>query len=228
MPHRVGARRLPAVAGLAAAVLVVLLAVLVLRSNDSTPATSPHVTPLRVTSGGEIATGFTVGGNRIVTVAHILDGRATVAGTEARVIRVDRRADLALLAVPGRVAYAPGAGTAARAADATDSATPALATDSASAGARLRLLRLRDGHPSLLSVDVRRTIVAHVRTVGAPYAVTRPALELAARVAPGDSGAPLISDSGALAGVIFAASSRRDGTAYAVDASAVARLLARD
>jgi hypothetical protein len=37
-----------------------------------------------------------------------------------------------------------------------------------------------------------------------------------------------VSRSGALAGVIFAASSRREGTAYAVDGSAVARLLARD
>jgi V8-like Glu-specific endopeptidase len=57
--------------------------------------------------------------------------------------------------------------------------------------------------------------------------VTRPALELAARVVAGDSGAPVVSRSGVLAGVIFAASSRHPDTAYAIDAKAVTRLLAR-
>jgi S1-C subfamily serine protease len=163
-----------------------------------------------VTSGNEIATGFAVGRDWIVTVAHALDGDVTVAGTRARVVRVDRRSDLALLALRGPAAPQD---------------PPALAVESARAGWRLRLLRLRDGRPSEQSVDVRRAIVAHVRAAGAQRAVTRPALELAARVSPGDSGAPLLSDSGALAGVLFAASRGRTNTAYAVDASAVKRLL---
>jgi len=70
--------------------------------------------------------------------------------------------------------------------------------------------------------------VAHVRAPGAERALTRPALELAAGVEAGDSGAPVLSSSGALAGVIFATSNRRTDTAYAVDASALTRLLARD
>lgn len=174
---------------------------------------TPHPIPSVqvVTSGNEIATGFAVGGNRIVTVAHVLDGAVTVAGTRARVVRVDRRTDLALLALRG---------------PATAQDPPALAVESAPAGSRLRLLRLRDGRPSAQSVDVRRAIVAHVRAAGAERAVTRPALELAAEVSPGDSGAPLLSSSGALAGVIFAASRSRENTAYAVDASALSRLLA--
>lgn len=62
---------------------------------------------------------------------------------------------------------------------------------------------------------------------GAQRAVARPSLELSARVAPGDSGAPVITDAGALAGVVFAASRKRANTAYAVDASAVTHLLRR-
>jgi hypothetical protein len=57
--------------------------------------------------------------------------------------------------------------------------------------------------------------------------VVRPALELSARIAPGDSGAAVVSDGGALAGVVFAASRNRSDTAYAVDASAVRQLLQR-
>jgi S1-C subfamily serine protease len=210
------------------AIAAVAIAALLIPANDSiedrphvgvstfvpprghkTPNPTPSVQV--VTSGTEIATGFAVGRDRIVTVAHVLDGAVTVAGTRARVVRVDRRSDLALLALRGSAAPQD---------------PPALAVESARAGSRLRLLRLRDGRPSAQSVDVRRAIVAHVRAAGAHGASTRPALELAARVSPGDSGAPLLSDSGALAGVLFAASRGRDNTAYAVDASAVKRLLA--
>ena len=52
----------------------------------------------------------------------------------------------------------------------------------------------------------------------------RPALELRAEVAVGDSGAPVLTRSGRVAGVVFARSRAREGVAYAVDASAVAAL----
>jgi Trypsin-like peptidase domain len=53
----------------------------------------------------------------------------------------------------------------------------------------------------------------------------RLALVLRADVAAGDSGAPLVTAGGRVAGVVFARSRTRAGTAYAVDASAVADLL---
>jgi S1-C subfamily serine protease len=53
----------------------------------------------------------------------------------------------------------------------------------------------------------------------------RDALELRADVAAGDSGAPLITPAGRVAGVVFARSRTRATTAYAVDASALAALL---
>ena len=83
--------------------------------------------------------------------------------------------------------------------------------------------------PKAIGIDLGTTnsIVAHVRAAGAARAVVRPALELSARIAPGDSGAAVVSDGGALAGIVFAASRNRSDTAYAVDASAVRRLLHR-
>lgn len=222
-------RRRPATALPAVAILAGLLAAGVLALSDDPPSSrSPSITAVRVTSGSESATGFAVGRGRVVTVAHVVDGAVKrvgtngavenggtdraltlrVSGVSARVLRIDRRSDLALLAVQG---------IGARSAALTE----------AGAGDEVRLLRLRDGRSSSLSVHVRRAIVAHVLAPGAVHAVTRPALELRARVRPGDSGAPVLSRSGALAGVIFATSSRREDTAYAVDASAVARVLAR-
>jgi S1-C subfamily serine protease len=204
----------PAVVVLAA---VATAASLVAISNDSPPPDAPAVIPLRVTAGGEIATGFASGRNRVVTVAHLVAGAAREDGLDAvrvgraraTVLRVDRRSDLALLGVPGAAGRLPRVAA-------------------ADAGDEVRLLRLRRGRPLPLSARVRRAIVAHVRAPGAERPLTRPALELSARVRPGDSGAALVTESGALAGVVFAASSGRENTAYAVDAGAAAQLLARD
>ena len=206
--------RRPALAGAALLAAVVVTAVLVL-SSGSAPSTASTVRPLRVTSGPEVATGFGVGRDRVVTVAHVLGGAVRVGGVPARVVRVDRRADLALLRVEGFAGAAPDARRVG-------------GGEEAGAGDEVRVLRLRSGRSDSLSGRVRRAIVARVPALGAPRAVTRPALELEAHVAAGDSGAPVLSSSGALVGVIFATSARRAGTAYAVDASAVTRLLARN
>ena len=206
--------RRPALAGTALLAGLVVAAVLVF-SSGSAPSTASTIRPLRVTSGPDVATGFGVGGDRVVTVAHVLGGAVRVGGVPARVVRVDRRADLALLRVAGVAGAAPdesGAGDG----------------EEAGAGDEVRVLRLRSGRSDSLSGRVRRAIVARVRALGAGRAVTRPALEVDARVAPGDSGAPVVSRSGALVGVVFATSARREGRSYAVDASAVRRLIARD
>jgi S1-C subfamily serine protease len=214
--------RRPALVGVALLAGVVAAAVIVF-SNGSPPESASPMSLVRVTSGSEVATGFGVGRDQVVTVAHVLAGAVRVGGTPAnvgatpmrvggrpaRVVRVDRRADLALLRVPGMASAAPD-------------------ESRAGAGDEVRALRLRSGSSDSLSAQVRRAIVAHVRALGAHRAVTRPALELEARVAAGDSGAPVLSRSGALVGVIFATSARRENTAYAVDASAVWRLLETD
>ena len=209
-PQHAAHRHIALLAALGAALLVAAaLAIALLPGGGSAPAPAAlGIVPLRVSSGNGIATGFAVADGRVITVSHVLDGPVTVGGRRVRVVRVDRRSDLALLSVPDLDADRPGIASAVN-------------------GEHLGVVRLLDGRPSVLSVHVRRSIVAHVRVAGANHAVVRPALELSARVAPGDSGAAVVSDDGALAGVIFAASSNRSDTAYAVDASAVRHLLHR-
>jgi hypothetical protein len=193
---------------------VALLAGVALLGGNSGPApVEPGIVPLRVSSGNGIATGFAVADGRVITVSHVLDGPVTVGGRRVRVLRVDRRNDLALLAAPGLDADRPGIASAAN-------------------GEHLRVIRVRRGGVSSLTVHVRRSIVAHVRAAGATHALVRPALEFSAadgtgRIAPGDSGAAVITDSGELAGLVFAASRSRSDTAYAVDASRLRRLLSR-
>jgi hypothetical protein len=206
------ARPRRAIALLAVAGVAAGLGTAVLLGADSAPAPAePDIVPLRISSGQGIATGFAVADGRVVTVAHVVDGPVTVAGHRVRVIRVDRRNDLALLSAPGVGPTAPDFASAAN-------------------GEHLRVVRLRAGRRSSLSVRVARSIVAHVRAPGAARALVRPALDLSvteprSHVAPGDSGAAVVTDSGELAGVVFAASRNRADTAYAVDAIRLRRLL---
>jgi S1-C subfamily serine protease len=173
------------------------------------PAAAPAVLAVRVPTdapSGEHATALALGAGRALTVAHVLRaGRPVFVGPRrARVIRIDRRLDIALLAVPGLRAPEP-AGAAAR------------------AGQRVTVRVLRDGAIRALPATVRRTITAHLSGNG-PVRV-RPALELTAAVQPGDSGAPILDDAGRVTGMVFAQATGREDLAYAVDARAVAALL---
>ena len=169
----------------------------------------------RATAAGpaDVATGVPAGPGRVLTVAHVLEagGRVSVRGPDgrarrARVARLDRRADLALLDVPGLRA-------ATLRAEGSRPARPA------------RLLLRRAGGVEARAVGVRRRIVARFHgPPGTPVRV-RPALELAAEVTGGDSGAPVVTAGGRVAGVVYARSRERAGTAYAVSAPAVAPLL---
>jgi S1-C subfamily serine protease len=169
----------------------------------------PRVLRVSVAGDGpglEVATGVAVGGGRVLTVAHALSGgrRVTVAGRPARIVRVDRRLDLALLAVPAIHAPRVRLG---------------------GSPARVRLAVLRDRHADSLPASVRRRVVVHWRDQPTDPPRDRPGLELAARIDPGDSGAPVLDRRGRLVGVLYARSSGEDGTAWAVDASAVRSVL---
>ena len=155
--------------------------------------------------GADAATGFVAAPGRVVTVAHAVGDRVTVRGADgvaraATVLRRDAALDLAVLGVRG---LRPGG-------------RPAPGPP--------RVVVRRDGGQRAAPAVVRRRIDAHVRSGDGRLIARRPALELRADIRAGDSGAPLVQD-GRIAGIVFARSRERDGVAYAVDASVLARLL---
>ena len=166
-----------------------------------------------VGAGSEVATGFALGDGRVLTVAHAVEHGADVrvrggqaAPLRAQVLRRDLRSDLAVLAVPRL------RGTA-----------PETATTGSEGG--VTVLVVRDGRVVTVHAAVRRAIDASVSAAGAARPLRRPALELEARLRAGDSGAPVLTGGGELAGVVFARSRNHPDTAYAVDAQAVTPLL---
>jgi S1-C subfamily serine protease len=187
----------------AAAAIAVALVAPVITSAAPPPPEVVTVSVAGRTGPADVATGFAAGDERVVTVAHLLARAAiTVRGRDgverrAHVVRIDRGLDLAVLDVPGLRA-------------------PALRV-----GGRgdLRVMVVRGQHVDSIDSSLRRRIRAHVGDE------TRPALELAVDVTRGDSGAPVIAADGRVAGVVFARSTGRPETAYAVDAAPLERVI---
>jgi len=212
-------RRLSAIAVVAALAGVGAAATL---GSDGSKTRSPSTRAVLVALGtperrGEVATGFAAGPGRVVTVAHLFEAASGASvrvrdrgrWLPARVLRRDRRTDLALLGVPGLRAGRVRLG-------------------SADGGGVQLLVTGRNGArsgPRERPAEIRRAIVAHMRAPGAGASLWRPALELAARVSAGDSGAAVVAHGGEVVGVVFGRSRRRAGTAYAVDARAMRALL---
>jgi S1-C subfamily serine protease len=248
------ARSAPAALAAVAAVAAVALATVGLGAcGDAHSAPGPHATAPLValadvvavqvlpSAGGQTATGVRVGGGRVLTVAHALPtrahpGRATVAhvgptGRPARLVARDDAADLAVLATPvgapaARPRDAPRPRDRRDPGPASGSATTPGAPDPADTSASgWRVLLRRDGRVVRRPVALRRRITARVDAPGSGTDGRRPALELAVRAAPGDSGAPVVDAAGRLIGVVFAISNGQTTTAYAVTARPAVALL---
>lgn len=174
------------------------------------PASAPPA-PLRVTvaAGGltdEVGTAVPTGPRRVLTAAHVLAGaRAIHVGSRpARVVLVDPRLDLAVLDVPGLQARGLRYG---------------------SAGGSAEVHVLRDGRPRAIPARVRRSVTVALKDPRTGRTDARPALELAADVAPGDSGAPVTDGRGRVVGIVFARGVGRPATTWAVDVSTTAAQL---
>jgi hypothetical protein len=164
-----------------------------------TVAAAPPRPPdlVSVRAGHDRATGFVAGDGRVVTVAHVLGDELAAGAGE---VLVDGRPAV-VVRVDRRL----------------DLALLRVA------GVRGQAPRLGgDGDTRLLGRPA--PVVRHIRARvdGGP---ARPALEVRAPVGAGDSGAPLLTATGRIAGVVFARSRGRERTAYAVDGTAVAALL---
>ena len=187
--------RLPFLIG---AVFALLAASAIARATAAPARSAPIVVAVEG-RGLRAATGFVVDDDRVVTVAHAVgDGPIVVSGSDgarrpATVVRRDDELDLALLAVSGI----------------DDSGPPP-------PRGRAHVLVRRDGAAAALPVDVRRRIDARVRDAATDAVVRRPALEIAAPITAGDSGAPVIGADGRVAGVVFGRSRHHAGVAYAV------------
>jgi S1-C subfamily serine protease len=186
---------------------LLLVAAAIGHATAGAPAGGPAIVTVEA-RGERTATGFVVRDGRVVTVAHAVGtGRVAVRGSDgvahqATVLRRDNALDLAVLLVPD---LAAGPRTLSR-------------------GSTHVLLR-RGGERVAVRAAVRRRLDARVRTGDGRVIARRAALELTAPIRAGDSGAPLIGADGRVAGIVFARSRDRAGVAYAVDASALPRLL---
>jgi S1-C subfamily serine protease len=213
-PHRPGAARVARAAFVAGALLAAGCGGSGAGAgNDAAGRAAPPPSVLRVTVAvdglvPEVATGVAAGDGRVLTVAHpFSSGHAVrVGGRPARVVRVDRRLDLAVLAVPGLRAPAIRLGA---------------------GGSRARIVVLRAARTRTVDARVRRRVTVAFRDQPDDPPRMRPGLELAAAIDPGDSGAPVLDARGRLLGVLYARSRDRAGTAWAVDAAAARRLIAR-
>jgi S1-C subfamily serine protease len=191
----------------AACVPLLLVAVAIGHATGGAPVSGPAVVTVEA-RGERTATGFVVRDARVVTVAHAVGtGRVLVRGADgvthqATVLRRDDALDLAVLLVPGL-----------------------RAPPRALARSSTHVLVRRGGERVAVRAVVRRRLDARVRTGDGRLIARRPALELAAPIRAGDSGAPLVGADGRVAGVVFARSRDRAGVAYAIDASALERLL---
>lgn len=151
-------------------------------------------------------TGFVVGDGVVVTNAHVVAGERTVRvvrpnkrAADARVVVFDKNRDLAVLAVPGL-------------------GLPALGLGTASEGDRGAVFGHPGGQPEVRVAPAQ--ITQQVRARGLDLygreETERDVFVLAANLAPGDSGAPLVDQGGAVVGVAFAVAPDRSGTSYAL------------
>ena len=163
--------------------------------------------------GEQRGSGAVVADGRVATVAHLVAGAEAVVVRDARgrrrparLLALDVERDLALLQVEG-LAGEP------------------LVPGEPEAGREGRVLRFTTAGFDPTAFRLVRRVRARIADVYGSRTAERDALEIAAAVDPGDSGAALVDDAGALVGIVFASSRQVKGRAYAVAAAEIHPLL---
>jgi len=159
----------------------------------------------------EQATGWWARGGLVVTVAHAVRGSTSVAagGVEARVVAVDLRSDVAVLA-PSRPARHAGL---------------AVAPDQTRGGSAW-VGHVVAGRPRATSTTASRDLVINIDEPADDTTYTRRGLSLTFGAVRGDSGAPVVDRDGAVVGMIFATARADAHLSYAVSAAEIAAVLA--
>jgi S1-C subfamily serine protease len=160
--------------------------------------------------------GFVVEPGLVATNAHVVAGeRSTTAirddgrRFDATVVAYDPERDLALLSVPGLN-------------------RPALALADPTVAERGGVFGHPGGAPLRIApFEIVRQITAVGKDIYGVDSTRRQVLELAASLAPGDSGSALVDVNGEVVGVAFAVSTTRDTTAYALAPSELRAVLAQ-
>jgi S1-C subfamily serine protease len=159
-------------------------------------------------------TGFVISPQHVLTNAHVVAGvddgpyvyPTDGATLSAKVVLYDPQRDLAVLYVPGL-----------RARPLQFASPAAVNTNAIVAGYPLN-------HPlTVVAARVGRSVEATGPNIYQTATVERQIYEIRADIEPGNSGGPLLSTSGQVYGVVFAASTSFADTGYALTASEVAR-----
>jgi S1-C subfamily serine protease len=157
----------------------------------------------------DVATGWVRPAGLVVTVAHAVRGstEVTAAGAPARVVAIDQRADVAVLATSSL------------------GAALALAPD-ATRGGPAWVGHMVDGRMLTTATTASPRLVINIDEPADDTAYTRTGLSLTFGAVRGDSGAPVVDRTGAVIGMIFATARADTHLSYAVSAAEVAAVLA--
>jgi S1-C subfamily serine protease len=156
------------------------------------------------------ATGWVGPGGLVVTVAHAVRGSTavTAGGVAARVVGLDLRADVAVLAPSdgghqNRLALAPRA----------------------TQGGAAWVTHVVDGRPRSTSTSTSNGVVITIDEPADDTTYTRRGLSLSFGAIRGDSGAPVVDRAGAVVGMVFATARAEADLSYAVSAAEIAAVL---
>jgi S1-C subfamily serine protease len=202
---------------LRAAVIAVVGSLALAGAASSAAGSVPHpdrATVLVEATGcravSDVATGWRGPGGLVVTVAHAVRGSAavTAGGVPARIVALDLRADVAVLAPAAEhhslaLAAAPGA----------------------TKGGPAWVGHIADGSARSTATTAGRGVVINIDEPADDTTYTRAGLSLTFGAVRGDSGAAVVDRAGAVIGMVFATARADTHLSYAVSAAEIAAVL---
>ena len=214
------ARALSPSAVVIGSILLVLymIAIVILGTSsrlDESASPDERSVSIRTTGCGHVSktkgSGVAVGGDIVVTVAHVLIGASTVHVTTpdakehpGAIVALDTRRDLALVWVPDL------------------DVPPVAMADSRDVG---RVLIVGGARSGTVEADIRRHVPVVIEEVGGLDRYQRDGYEVEAATGRGDSGAGLYDDN-SLLGVVFATAADDDQTTWVTTSTEIEKLLA--